>query len=111
MPSDKEASNCKHLLQGVEIHSSCSGGGMKIETKNIKQETCGVGISTHLDRLQGWRLVGQLMWHQFIVGATGGAALGLAFVKPEPNHCRVVLLTCKEEKVKHRYGHVSDNVP
>lgn len=37
--------------------------------------------------------VGQLMGDQFVVGTTGGAALGLALVQPEPNHVAVVLLT------------------
>lgn len=37
--------------------------------------------------------VGQLVGDEFVVGTTGGAALGLALVQPEPNHVAVVLLT------------------
>lgn len=44
------------------------------------------------------KLVGELVGHQLVVGATGRAALGLALVKPEPDHRRVVFLTCKEGK-------------
>ena len=42
-------------------------------------------------------LVGELMGHQFVVGTAGRAALGLALMKPEPNHRCVVFLTCREE--------------
>lgn len=38
-------------------------------------------------------LVGELMGHQLVVRATGGAALGLPIVKPEPHHRCVVFLT------------------
>ena len=41
-------------------------------------------------------LVGELMGHQFVVGTAGRAALGLALMKPEPNHRCVVFLTCRE---------------
>lgn len=41
--------------------------------------------------------MGELVGHQLVMGATGRAALGLALVKPEPDHGRVVFLTCKEE--------------
>lgn len=44
-------------------------------------------------------LMGELVGHQLVVGTTGWAALGLALMKPEPDHGRVVFLTCKEEKV------------
>lgn len=37
-----------------------------------------------------------LVRHQFVVGAAGRAALGLALVQPEPDHGRVVFLTCTE---------------
>lgn len=42
---------------------------------------------------------------QFVVGAAGRAALGLALVDPEPDHGCVVLLTCRQEvedKIKVR---------
>lgn len=42
-------------------------------------------------------LVGELVGHQFVVGATGWAALGLTLMKPEPNHGCVVFFTCREE--------------
>lgn len=38
------------------------------------------------------------MWHQFVVGATGWAALGLALMKPEPHHGGVVFFTCGRKK-------------
>lgn len=39
-------------------------------------------------------LMGELMGHQFVVGTTGRAALGLALMEPEPHHGRVVFFTC-----------------
>lgn len=44
-----------------------------------------------------WRLVGELMSHQFVVGTTGRAALGLALMEPEPDHGRVVFFACRQE--------------
>lgn len=38
------------------------------------------------------------MGHQFVVGTTGWAALGLTFMKPEPNHGCVVFFTCIKGK-------------
>lgn len=43
-------------------------------------------------------LMGDFMWHQFVVGATGWAALGLALMKPEPHHSSVVFFTCRRRK-------------
>lgn len=40
----------------------------------------------------------ELMGHQLVVGTTGWAALGLALMKPEPDHGCVVFLACKDEK-------------
>ena len=37
--------------------------------------------------------VGQLVWHQLVMGSTAGAALGLAFVQPEPDDRAVVFFT------------------
>lgn len=39
--------------------------------------------------------MGYFVWHQFVVGATGWAALGLALMKPEPHHSGVVFFTCR----------------
>lgn len=43
--------------------------------------------------LSGGLSVGQLVWDEFIVSATGGAALRLPFVQPEPDDAAVVLFT------------------
>lgn len=53
--------------------------------------------------------MGYFVWHQFVVGATGWAALGLALVKPEPNHSGVVFFTCR--KGKKRLWERDKNVP
>lgn len=42
--------------------------------------------------------MGYFVWHQLVVGATGWAALGLALVKPEPNHSGVIFFTCRKRK-------------
>lgn len=43
--------------------------------------------------LSGGLSVGQLVWDEFIVSTTGGAALRLPFVQPEPDDAAVVLFT------------------
>ena len=45
-----------------------------------------------------YKLVGQLVGHQLVVGSAGRAALGLPLVEPEPHHGRVVLFACRESE-------------
>lgn len=54
--------------------------------------------------------MGDFVWHQFVVGATGWAALGLALMKPEPHHSGVVFFTCRRKKdVRNRHKMADKN--
>lgn len=45
----------------------------------------------------GGESMGEFVGNQFVVGAARWTALGLTLVEPEPDHGRVVLLTCTQE--------------
>ena len=57
-------------------------------------------------RVWWYKLVGQLVGHQLVVGPAGWAALGLPLVEPEPHHGRVVLFTCRERRSGEEQKHM-----